>query len=193
MRKEPATYRSPQNQQVHNDKLTQTSYQNKKQRSSDDNTHGGSAMSYSTQDSITPLFLYITNIQNLYTFWNNLPARLDSVNTLTSSRQQSSLNSRCSCEEGMGWTVSSLGGDTEATSNSCGSRSRGTQMRDSRRDRHSAQVSESSTWSPFRLDSTHKLWEWLLDSIWGLLKLPWRDEIKSTWTLAIEYGSKSSD
>lgn len=102
-----------------------------------------------------------------------LPARLDSVNTLTSSRQQSSLNSRCCCEEDACWATSSLGGAGRASSGSDGAASGGTQMRDSSRDRHSAHVSESSTWSPFRRESMLRLGHWLLDSRCGRLKLPW--------------------
>ena len=38
-----------------------TSYQNKEQRNSDYNTHRGSVTSFSAQDAITPLYLYIAN------------------------------------------------------------------------------------------------------------------------------------
>lgn len=107
---------------------------------------------------------------------HSLPATLESVKTLTSSRQQSTLKSRCSCEEGIGFMVSSLQGDNGVTSGRCDSGWRGKHMRDSKRDRHSAQVSESSTWSPFRLDSTFRLRGWLLDFMWGRFKLPWREK-----------------
>ena len=40
---------------------TQTGYQNKEQRGSDYNTHRGSVTSFSAQDTITPLYLYIAN------------------------------------------------------------------------------------------------------------------------------------
>lgn len=104
---------------------------------------------------------------------NSVPARLDSVNTFTSSRQQSSLNSMCCCKEEVGWTTSSLGGDTKASSVRDWVVSGGREMKDSSRDRHSAHVSESSTWRPFRRESKLKLGDWLLDSKWGLFKLPW--------------------
>lgn len=112
---------------------------------------------------------------NLFTLKKEkvLPAKLDSVNMLTSSRQQSSLNSRCCCDEELCWPTSSLGAEVRASSGADWAASAGTEMRDSSRDRHSAQVSESSTWSPFRRESMLRLGDWLLDSRWGRFKLPW--------------------